>query len=100
MLLKNENLTIRNASPADAEILANWWNDGDVMAHAGFPNGLGTTPERIAESLAKDSEGVHRRHIIEEDGMPIGEMNYITLPGFLFSFFFVKEGKLPAGIKL
>jgi len=76
MLLKNENLTIRNASPADAEILANWWNDGDVMAHAGFPNGLGTTPERIAESLAKDSEGVHRRHIIEEDGMPIGEMNY------------------------
>jgi len=54
MLLKNENLTIRNASPADAEILANWWNDGDVMAHAGFPNGLGTTPERIAESLSKD----------------------------------------------
>lgn len=27
-------------------------------------------------------------------------MDYITLPGFLFSFFFEKEGKLPAGIKL
>ena len=76
MFLKNENLTIRNATSADAEILAGWWNDGSVMAHAGFPNGLGTTAEKIAESLAKDEEGVHRRHIIEENGAPIGEMNY------------------------
>lgn len=76
MNLKQDNLTIRNAVDADAETLANWWNDGSVMAHAGFPNGLGITPEEIALSLAKDEEGIHRRHIIEENGVPIGEMNY------------------------
>jgi RimJ/RimL family protein N-acetyltransferase len=76
MLLKNENLTIRNADAADAEQLAAWWNDGSVMAHAGFPNGLGISPDSVAESLAKDVEGQHRRHIIEENGVPIGEMNY------------------------
>lgn len=77
MLLKNENLTIRNATAADAEQLATWWNDGSVMAHAGFPNGLGITVDEIISSLAKDTDE-HRRHIIEENGTPIGEMNYRT----------------------
>ena len=76
MLLKNNNLTIRNATADDAEQLAAWWNDGSVMAHAGFPNGLGITPEEIAASLAGDTDEFHRRHIIEENGLPIGEMNY------------------------
>ena len=39
------NLTIRQAEVADAKQLAAWWNDGAVMAHAGFPNSLGTTEE-------------------------------------------------------
>ena len=76
MLLKNENLVIRNATTADAQQLAAWWNDGSVMAHAGFPNGLGITAEEIAASLAKDTDEYHRRHIIEENGIAIGEMNY------------------------
>ncbi len=75
MFLKNENLLIRNATAADAQQLAAWWNDGNVMAHAGFPNGLGITAEEIAASLAKDTDE-HRRHIIEENGVAIGEMNY------------------------
>ena len=37
-----KNLTIRNATVDDAAILADWWNDGTIMAHAGFPDGLGT----------------------------------------------------------
>ena len=41
--IQYENLTIRQAEVADAKQLAAWWNDGAVMAHAGFPNGLGTT---------------------------------------------------------
>lgn len=76
MFLKNENLTIRNATAADAQQLAAWWNDGSVMAHAGFPNGLGIAVDEIIASLAKDVEGIHVRHIIEENGAPIGEMNY------------------------
>jgi len=46
------------------------------MAHAGFPNGLNETPEKIRESLATDNDETHRRHIIELNGEPIGEMNY------------------------
>jgi len=76
MNLSKNNLMIRNALPSDAELLCAWWNDGVIMAHAGFPNGLGDTPERIRESLSGDSDTTHRRHIIELDGKPIGEMNY------------------------
>lgn len=36
MKIQYENLTIRQAEVADAEQLAAWWNDGAVMAHAGF----------------------------------------------------------------
>ena len=50
--IQYENLTIRQAEVADAKQLAAWWNDGAVMAHAGFPNGLGTTEEEIIEDLA------------------------------------------------
>lgn len=41
MHIKYKNLTIRDAMAVDAEQLTAWWNDGAVMAHAGFPNGLG-----------------------------------------------------------
>lgn len=61
MHLTHRNLTIRNATTADAPQLAAWWNDGTVMAHAGFPNGLGTTPEKIALDLTADSDATHRR---------------------------------------
>lgn len=76
MLLKSEDLVIRNATADDADTLACWWNDGSVMAHAGFPNGLGISADEIVQSLATDVEGQRRRHIIEENGIPIGEMSY------------------------
>lgn len=79
MHITYKNLTIRNAGSADAEQLCAWWNDGKVMAHAGFPNGVGCTPEEIRKSLASDTDETHRRHIIELDGKPIGEMNYRNL---------------------
>jgi len=76
MNLSKNNLTIRNAMPSDAAQLCTWWNDGRIMAHAGFPNGLGTTADEIARSLATDNDETHRRHVLELDGKPIGEMNY------------------------
>ena len=51
MHIKYKNLTIRDAMTADAEQLTAWWNDGAVMAHAGFPNGLGTTVEEVNKLL-------------------------------------------------
>ena len=76
MIIKQGNLTIRNATVTDAEQLCLWWNDGKVMAHAGFPKGLNETPENIRKSLLTDTDETHRRHIIELDDKPIGEMNY------------------------
>ena len=76
MILKHNNLIIRNATEKDAEQLAMWWNDGKIMAHAGFPNGTGQTAQSIANNLQKDTDTTHRRLIIEMDNMPIGEMNY------------------------
>ena len=76
MRIENEHLVIRNAIADDAETLCSWWNDGKVMAHAGFPNGLGTSPQKIVHDLATDSDADHRRLIIEQDCIPIGEMSY------------------------
>ena len=74
MYLHYKNIAIRPAEAADAPQLARWWNDGAVMAHAGFPLGLGTTPEKIAADLASDSDTTRRRLMLEFDGKPIGEM--------------------------
>lgn len=77
MDLRKEKFRIRNAIDQDVLQLQTWWNDGSVMAHAGYPNGLGITQEEIATSLEKDNE-MHRRLIIEWDHQPIGEMSYRT----------------------
>lgn len=76
MYLKYKNLTIRNATANDAEQLCSWWNDGKIMAHAGFPNGTGQTVQEIADSIKNDADDIHRRLIIEIDDLPAGEMNY------------------------
>ena len=70
------DIRIRNAEKADCSVLANWWNDGSVMAHAGFPLGLGTTPEEIEKKIADDSDERRRRLLIEYKGEPIGEMSF------------------------
>lgn len=76
MIIIYKNLQIRNATLEDAKLLAKWWNDGKVMEHAGFPNGLNTTPEKIIHEISTDSDDSYRRLIIEVEDSPIGEMNY------------------------
>ena len=71
MHLQYNDLTIRSALPADAPQLVRWWNDGAVMAHAGFPLGLGTTVEKEAARLPASG-----RLMLEYDDRPIGEMNW------------------------
>ena len=84
MQMQYKNLTIRDAVAADAAQLAAWWNDGAVMAHAGFPNGLGTTVEKVIAGLRDD------RLVLEEDGRLIGEACYRI----------VGEGITEIGIKI
>lgn len=76
MEIIHKDICIRNAESADCAQLAKWWNDGRVMAHAGFPAGLGTTAEEIQEQIANDSDDTKRRLIIEYKGSAIGEMSY------------------------
>ena len=70
MHIKYDSLTIRDAVADDAAQLTAWWNDGAVMAHAGFPNGLGTTVEKVIAGLGNG------RLILIENERLIGEACY------------------------
>ena len=76
---KYNKISFRNAGIGDAEQLCKWWNDGVVMAHAGFPNGLGTTAEEVAAQVEEESDETIRRHIIFLEDIAIGEMHYRNL---------------------
>lgn len=70
MELHYQQITIRQATAADAPLLADWWNDGRVMAHAGFPMGLGITEQEVSAYLENGNL------ILIFNDRPIGEMNY------------------------
>ena len=84
MRIQHKNLTIRQAEVTDAKQLAAWWNDGAVMAHAGFPNGLGTTEEEVVKGLRNGLL------VVEESDRLIGECNYHN----------VSDGVVEIGIKI
>lgn len=78
MIISQDNLVIRSATPADAQTLCDWWNDGSVMVHVGYPNGLGTTPQAVLKDLNKWEAGSELL-ILEVDKVSVGEMNYQTV---------------------
>ena len=84
MDIQYKNLSIRDAVAADAQQLTAWWNDGAVMAHAGFPLGLGTTVEKVIAGLGNG------RLVLEENERLIGEACYRK----------VGEGIAEIGIKI
>lgn len=90
MFIKYQELIIRNAEAMDAEQLCRWWNDGNVMAHAGWPNGLGTTVGQVKAELAAHTDDTKRRLIIEINGSSAGEMSYRNL----------NDGSVEIGIKI
>lgn len=90
MQIKKDNLVIRSAEVADAEKLTNWWNDGAVMAHAGFPNGLGQAVEETIEQIRRNETHLSQLCIMEIDGVSVGEM----------SFYLTEEGVAEFGIKI
>lgn len=77
MRIEKDNIVIRSANLKDAEILNHWWNDGSVMEHAGFPNGLGQSMEETIECVKRNEGHISQLCIIEIDGKPVGELNYI-----------------------
>lgn len=73
MFLQQSQLIIRDALPSDAPLLCSWWNDGNVMAHAGFPHGIGTTAKEVEQQIC-NQDGSKMRLMIEYASAPIGEM--------------------------
>ncbi len=89
MLIQKNNMKIRKAETEDSATLCKWWNNGRVMAHAGFPGGLDTDEKKVAELIKQNSEQ-NRILILEYEDRPIGEMNYRT----------VQDGIAEIGIKI
>ncbi len=74
---------------SDVNQLLAWWNDGEVMDHAGFPNGLNTTKDKVLENIKNQSEN-RKLLVIEFENVLIGEMNYRI----------ISEGVSDIGIKI
>jgi len=79
MELINKDLCIRNARPEDAATLTTWWNDGAIMAHAGFPHGLNTSVETVRNQIINQDQTKHTRMMIVYQDRAIGEMSYRLL---------------------
>lgn len=88
MLIKKENIEVRNADIYDAENIVRWWNDGAVMAHAGFPHGLGIKFEEVIDQIIESSMLKNGEfNIIVIDGIAVGEANFtikesVAYPGW------------------
>lgn len=88
MRIEKDQIVIRSAEVSDAQVLTGWWNDGNVMEHAGYPDGLGLTMEDTIQSIKGWEGKLSQLCIIEVDGIPVGELNYrlsedgIVYPGW------------------
>jgi len=76
MRIEKDNIVIRSATVDDAIQLNKWWNDGKVMEHAGFPNGLGESLEDTIENIQSKNDELRQLCIIEIDGKAVGELSY------------------------
>lgn len=83
-MIIGKKVCIRQIEIEDIEIFCEWWNNGELMEHAGFPHGLLTSREAIKQNLMRTIENSDvypegRRFIIcrLDDMKPIGEMNYL-----------------------
>lgn len=77
MELRENDIVLRTWNINDTDCILKWWNDGSVMAHAGFPLGLGKTREEIENTITTPSN--KERMIIEIHGNKVGELCYEPL---------------------
>lgn len=75
MQIKHKNILLRTALKSDIVTLMNWWNDGSVMSHAGFPKGLNVNEKDVENSISYTNMIGHL-FIIEINNIPVGELNY------------------------
>lgn len=73
--LESGGVRMRTATPADADLLCEWWNDPGVMEHAGFPNGLGTNLARVVQTISRNDNS-RQLMILESEHLPVGEIHF------------------------
>ncbi|MHB9024510.1 MAG: GNAT family N-acetyltransferase [Armatimonadota bacterium] len=86
MNITGAHVRIRPTRHDDLPFLQTLWNDGEVMRHYGFPNGMGVTAEGMEQWWSMTPQGRTQRadgplaapHSILEllDGTSIGELAY------------------------
>lgn len=76
MRIEKDNIIIRSATVNDAKQLNKWWNDGKVMEHAGFPEGLDQSLEDTIDNIKGWENKISQLCIIEIDGKLVGELSY------------------------
>lgn len=74
MEIKYKNIIIKEASVLDIPLLINWWSDGKIMEHAGFPYGINETEENILKTWKENPRKY--RYIIKYNEIAIGELCY------------------------
>ncbi len=99
MRIEKDNIVIRSATKDDAVQLNEWWNDGKIMEHAGFPNGTGESVEDTKKNIERWEGKLSQLCMIEIDGKRIGELNYIikndgaVYPGWkICNFYYQNKG--------
>jgi len=76
MRIQKDNIVIRSATINDAIQLNKWWNDGRIMEHAGFPNGLRKSLDDTMDNIKSREGKLSQLCIIEIDGKSVGELSY------------------------
>ncbi len=86
--LADGDLTIRNAKVSDIEQFVTWWEDGEVMAHAGFPNGLKVDRDELKlKHIINNASGIEQlRLVVLYKGKPIGEASYRLVSKQVYDF--------------
>jgi RimJ/RimL family protein N-acetyltransferase len=75
MLIRKGDFAIREATIEDAKQLNIWWNDGRVMAHAGFPNGLKQEISKTIDLIDYYNKSTSYLFVLVKDEISIGEMS-------------------------
>jgi len=76
MRIEKDNVIIKSATVDDAIQPNKWWNDGEVMEHAGFPKGLGQSLEKTINNIRNWEGKLSQLCIIEIDCKAVGELSY------------------------
>ena len=71
--IQKSSIRLRSAAEVDVPLLNSWWNDGAVMAHAGFPEGLRQGMEQTLSQVKRSREAGGWLCIIEIEGKAVGE---------------------------